>query len=328
MTKDAANVLTIGDVRLEDPFILGPMAGVTDLPFRILCREMGASLVSMEMISCNAVNHRNRKTKELTKIDEREHPVSMQLFGQDPESVSRAAEALSDVPFDILDFNMGCPMPKIVNNGEGSALLRDLPKAAAIVRALKKVSSRPVTVKIRIGYENGERTAVETALALEDAGADALAVHGRTRQQLYSGEADWEAIADVKKAVKIPVIGNGDIRSAEDALKRMRESGVDAVMIARGARGNPFIFRECVSLWKEGVKAPPATAEEVYETMLRHAAMQMEKTPPEVAVCQMRKHIAWYTAGFPGGAKLRQRINETTGYEELRLVLKEWFESL
>lgn len=319
-----ADAVRIGDITLENPFILGPMAGVTDQPFRILCREQGAALVSMEMVSANAVRYGNKKTLEFINISGKEHPVSMQLFGPDPETMALAAERLSDEPFDILDINMGCPMPKIVNNHEGSALMRDLPKAGAIVRAVRAVSTRPVTVKIRSGFNENEINAVEAARVLEDAGASAIAVHGRTREQYYTGKADWEIIRRVKEAVSIPVIGNGDVNSAEDAARMMRETGCDAVMIARGARGNPWIFADCLHYFRTGEHLPVPDIDERRAMMLRHARMQLAEKGAHLGILQMRKHVAWYTAGCRDSAALRDRINRVTSYEELEEVLGEW----
>ena len=316
--------VNIGDVTLDNPFILGPMAGVTDQPFRILCHEMGASLVCMEMVSANAVKYGNKKTREFINIAENEHPISMQIFGPDPETMAVAAGALSDEPFDILDINMGCPMPKIVNNNEGSALMRDLKKAEAIVRAVCDVSTRPVTVKIRAGFNEHEINAVEAARVLEGAGAAAIAVHGRTREQYYTGKADWDIIRRVKEAVHIPVIGNGDINSAEDAVRMMRETGCDAVMIARGARGNPWIFADCLHYYETGEHLPRPDLSECKAMMLRHAKMQLEEKGAHLGILQMRKHVAWYTAGYRDSAVLRNKINQVTTYEELERVLNEW----
>lgn len=316
----------IGNVTFTNPFVLGPMAGVTDQPFRILCREMGASLVSMEMVSANAVCHGNKKTLEFINISDKEHPVSMQLFGPDPESFVYAFEHLREEPFDLLDVNMGCPMPKIVNNHEGSALMRDIPKAAAIIRELKRVSDRPVTVKIRAGFNDEEKNAVEVAKALEDAGADMIAVHGRTREQYYSGQADWDMIRRVKEAVRVPVIGNGDVDSPEKAERMMNETGCDLVMIARGARGNPWLFRDCISYRETGKIPPKPPISEAKALMLRHAAMQLAEKGDHLGILQMRKHIAWYTAGYRNSAKLRSRINSVLSLDELTEVLDAWAE--
>lgn len=314
----------IGTLALTSPFVLGPMAGVTDQPFRRLCHEQGASLVSMEMVSANAIKHGSRKTFDFIHIAEDEHPVSMQLFGPDPETMEYAAKALSEQPYDILDINMGCPMPKIVNNGEGAALLLDLPRAEAIVRAVVSATDRPVTVKIRAGFSPDRINAVEAAKRIEAAGAAAIAVHGRTREQYYAGTADWGIIRKVKEAVSIPVIGNGDVTSAKKALQMLQETGCDFVMLARGARGNPWLFAECRQMYETGTLPPRPTLEEVKAMMLRHAHLQIADKGDHLGILEMRKHVAWYTTGLPGSAALRARINTVTSMEELREVLLGW----
>lgn len=313
-------------IELKSPLILGPMAGVTDRPFRELCREMGAGLVSMEMVSANAVKYGNRKTLEFIDIGEGEHPVSMQLFGPDPETFRIAIDALKDYPYDILDINMGCPMPKIVKNGEGSALMLNPALAEEIVRECVRASDRPVTVKMRAGFFEGERTAPELARRVEAAGASAVAVHGRTRDQYYTGKADWSIIREVKEAVSIPVIGNGDVTDGEKAAAMMRETGCDFVMIARGARGNPWIFREAAqamgSADSSAVSRP--SVREIYDMILRHTDMQIEAKGEHLGLCQMRKHIGWYTVGLPGSAALRAEVNAADSYEKLRGILDSW----
>lgn len=317
--------LTIGNVTLENNMILAPMAGVTDLPFRLLCREQGAGMVCMEMVSAKAVLYHNRNTEELMRTLPQEAPVSLQLFGSDPEIMGEIAGQLQNRPFDILDINMGCPVPKVVNNGEGSALMRDPKLAEAIIRSVVRASGKPVTVKIRKGFDREHVNAVEIAKRAEEAGAAAVAVHGRTREQLYSGTADWEIIAKVKEAVKIPVIGNGDVNDAGSAARLLAETGCDGVMVGRAARGNPWIFREIAAYLENGEKKTPPAAEEKCACILRHAALMREYKGEYTAVREMRKHVSWYTFGYPNSAKLRGKINTIESMEELERCVREIF---
>lgn len=309
--------LTIGDVTLENNVILAPMAGVTDLPFRLLCREQGAALLCMEMVSAKAVLYHNKNTEKLMEIDPKEMPVSLQLFGSDPDIIARIAAELEERPFAILDINMGCPVPKIVNNGEGSALMRNPRLAAEIVRKTAKAIRKPVTVKIRKGYDEAHCNAVEMAKYLEDAGAAAITVHGRTREQFYSGAADWEIIRKVKEAVAVPVIGNGDVTDGESAKRMMEETGCDGIMIGRAAQGNPWIFREVLSYLEHGVKLERPSVEEVRDMIRRHAALQLEYKGDYIGIREMRKHVAWYIAGYPHAAELRKRVCSVERMEEL-----------
>ena len=315
--------LKIGNVIIDHPVILGPMAGVTDLPFRVLCHEQGAGLVCTEMVSAKAILYKNRNTQALMRTDPTEHPVSLQLFGSDPDSVSEAAAMIEDLPFEILDFNMGCPVPKVVNNMEGSALMKDPKRGAAIISAVVKKIRKPVTVKIRKGFNLDSVNAVEVAKRMEDAGVSAITVHGRTREQYYSGEADWEIIRQVKDAVSIPGIGNGDVDSPRKAEKMMRETGVDGVMIARAARGNPWIFRQVIHYLETGEVIPKATPKEVYDMILRQMELMVQYKGEYTGIREMRKHISWYTAGFPNSASLRRRINEVDTGDEMRELLRE-----
>ena len=315
--------LKIGNVIIDHPVILGPMAGVTDLPFRVLCHEQGAGLVCTEMVSAKAILYKNRNTQALMRTDPTEHPVSLQLFGSDPDSVSEAAAMIEDLPFEILDFNMGCPVPKVVNNMEGSALMKDPKRGAAIISAVVKRIRKPVTVKIRKGFNLDSVNAVEVAKRMEDAGVSAIAVHGRTREQYYSGEADWEIIRQVKNAVSIPVIGNGDVDSPRKAEKMMRETGADGVMIARAARGNPWIFHQVIHYLETGEIISKAAPKEVYDMILRQMDLMVQYKGEYTGIREMRKHISWYTAGFPNSASLRRRINEVDTGDEMRELLRE-----
>ena len=309
--------LQIGNVTLENNLVLGPMAGVTDLPFRLLCKEQGAGLLCMEMVSAKGIYYNNKNTEQLLAIHEREHPVSLQLFGSDPEIMSEMAKKIEERPFDILDINMGCPVPKVVNNGDGSALMKNPVLAGKIIEKTARAIKKPVTVKIRKGFDDAHINAVEMAKVAEASGAAAIAVHGRTREQYYSGRADWDIIRQVKEAVKIPVIGNGDILTPEDAIRMEEQTGCDGFMIARGAQGNPWIFAQILHYFKTGEHLPKPTAEEMVQMMLRHAKMQLAFKGDYTGIREIRKHAAWYTAGYPNAARLRSAINEVESYEQL-----------
>lgn len=315
--------LKIGNVELENRYILAPMAGVTDLPFRLLCKEQGAGLLCMEMISAKAILYKNRNTKSLLEIHPKERPVSLQLFGSDPDIMSEIAKQIEELPFAILDINMGCPVPKIVKNGEGSALMRNPALVHEIVSKVAKAIEKPVTVKIRKGFDDDSVNAVEIARIIEDAGAASVAVHGRTREQYYSGKADWDIIRQVKEAVSIPVIGNGDVSSGEDAERMVSETRCDGIMVGRAVQGNPWIFQELIHYEETGEKLARPSVTEVREMMLRHAKLQMECKGDYTAIREMRKHVAWYTAGFPNSARLRAEINQVESYEELEKLLFE-----
>ena len=312
----------IGNVTMENPLVLAPMAGVTDLPFRILCKEQGAGLICMEMISAKAISYHNKNTIALMEIDPGEHPVSMQLFGSEPELMAEVAKSIEDKPFDILDINMGCPVPKVVNNGEGSALLKNPDLIESIVKNVSSAISKPVTVKVRIGFENEPVDIVEIAKRVEDAGAAAIAVHGRTRQQYYSGTADWDTIRKVKEALTIPVIGNGDVDSPEKAKALLEQTGCDAVMIGRAVRGNPWIFREVNHYLLTGELMERPTAEEIRKMILRHAQSQIALKGEFTGIREMRKHVAWYTAGMRHSAGLRRASNTIESLEELEKLLE------
>lgn len=315
--------LQIGNVTLENNLILAPMAGVSDLPFRLLCREQGAGLVCMEMVSAKAILYKNRNTEELLTIDSKEHPVSLQLFGSDPDIISEIAKQIEERPFDILDLNMGCPVPKVVNNGDGSALMKNPRLAGEIIEKTARAIKKPLTVKIRKGFDDAHVNAVELAHIAQESGAAAVAVHGRTREQYYAGHADWDIIRQVKEAVSIPVIGNGDIRTPEDVAAMAEQTGCDGYMIARGAEGNPWIFRQILHYFETGEHLSRPDFSEVTEMLLRHAKMQIDCKGDYTGIREIRKHAAWYTAGYRNSSKLRGRINEVENYEQLEALFRE-----
>lgn len=319
--------MKIGNVEIENSLALGPMAGVTDLPFRLLCKEQGAGLLCMEMVSAKGIMYNNKNTKFLLTIDERERPVSLQLFGSDPDIISEQAKRIEELPFDILDINMGCPVPKIVNNGDGSALMKNPLLAGEIIEKTARAIQKPVTVKIRKGFDEEHINAVEMAHIAQESGAAAIAVHGRTREQYYSGKADWDIIRQVKEAVKIPVIGNGDVFTPEDAKRLLDETGCDGIMVGRGAKGNPWIFKRITHYLETGELLPGPTLMEVRDMILRHGKMLTEYKGEMIAMREMRSHMAWYTKGMRNSAALRCEINQVETLEGLAELLEKRMEA-
>ena len=313
----------IGEVQISGKLVLGPMAGVTDLPFRLLCKEQGADLVYTEMISAKGIYYKNKNTELLWMTEEKERPLALQLFGSEPELMAEMAAQIEHRDFDILDINTGCPVPKVVNNGEGSALMKDPVLAGEIVKAISRRIRKPVTVKFRKGFGAEDCNAVEFAKRMEDCGASAIAVHGRTREQYYGGKADWDIIRQVKEAVDIPVIASGDIFTPEDAAACLKQTGCDGLMLARGVRGNPWLFHQIRHYLATGEEEEKPSHEAMVAMILRHARMLIECKGELMAMREMRKHVAWYTAGYPGSASLRRRVNEIEKYEDLERLMKE-----
>ena len=309
--------MRIGDVVLENEVFLAPMAGVTDLAFRLICKEYGSGLLYTEMINAKALCYDDEKTKGMLKIEEEEHPVAVQIFGSEPEFIAGATEILNEHSNEILDINMGCPAPKVVKNGDGSALMKTPQLAAKVIEAAAKKSKKPVTVKFRKGWDDDSINAVEFAKMAEASGAQAITIHGRTRAQYYSGIADWDIIEEIKNAVKIPVIGNGDIVTIDDAINIRKKTGCDAIMIGRGAQGNPWIFNRINHYMKTGEILPEPTAEEKIRTAIKHFNLAIKEDGEYVAVREMRKHLGWYLKGMKKSARLRDEINKLESADEV-----------
>ncbi|HCQ5599860.1 tRNA dihydrouridine synthase DusB [Clostridioides difficile] len=318
--------MKIGNLELKNKVFLSPMAGVTDLPFRLICKEQGCGLLYTEMINGKALCYDDENTKKMLKIEEEEHPVAVQIFGSEPEFMGRAAEIMNDYSNEILDINMGCPAPKVVKNGDGSALMKNPKLAEEVLRAVVKKSKKPVTLKIRKGWDDNSVNAVEIAKIAEDCGISALAIHGRTREQFYTGKADWDIIAEIKKNLSIPVIGNGDVFTIEDSINMLDKTGCDAIMIGRGAQGNPWIFKRINHYMNTGEILPEPTLNEKISTAIKHLKLAVEEHGEYVAVREMRKHIAWYLKGLRNSAKLRDEINKIEDYQEVVSKLEYYME--
>ena len=318
--------MKIGNLELKNKVFLSPMAGVTDLPFRLICKEQGCGLLYTEMINGKALCYDDENTKKMLKIEEEEHPVAVQIFGSEPEFMGRAAEIMNGYSNEILDINMGCPAPKVVKNGDGSALMKNPKLAEEVLRAVVKNSKKPVTLKIRKGWDDNSVNAVEIAKIAEDCGISALAIHGRTREQFYTGKADWDIIAEIKKNLSIPVIGNGDVFTIEDSINMLDKTGCDAIMIGRGAQGNPWIFKRINHYMNTGEILPEPTLNEKISTAIKHLKLAVEEHGEYVAVREMRKHIAWYLKGLRNSAKLRDEINKIEDYQEVVSKLEYYME--
>lgn len=316
--------LKIKDLELENNLILAPMAGVTDLPFRKICKEFGPGLVCTEMVSSKAIYHDDTKTKLLMNTDGEKRPISMQIFGSDEETMSYASKYVSKIA-DIVDINMGCPAPKVVKNGDGSKLLLDIEKAEKVIKAVVKNSTKPVTLKIRKGWDCNNIVAIEFAQMAEKAGVSAITIHGRTRTEMYSGKVDLDIIKKVKESVKIPVIGNGDIVDEESALKMFEYTGVDGIMIGRGTFGNPWIFERIKYYLETGEKLPLVTNEEKLRVIKKQIQLELDNKPEVTAIREMRKHIAWYTKNMPNSSEFRCEINKIEDKEQLVKIVENYF---
>lgn len=318
--------MKIGNIEFDNNIFLAPMAGVTDLPFRLLCKEFGCGLVYSEMISAKGLHYNNKNTKQMLVVDIRERPIAFQLFGSDSDILANMAKAIEEYA-DIIDINMGCPAPKIVKNGEGSALMKEPKKIGQIVKAVSSAVTKPVTIKIRKGFDQNSLNALEVAKIAEQNGAAAIAIHGRTREQYYSGVADWDIIKQIKENLKIPVIGNGDITTPQKAKAIFEQTGCDAIMIGRAAQGNPWIFKQMNHYLQTDELLCEPTINEKIKMAIRHANMLVDFKGEYIGVREMRKHIAWYTKGLPTSSKLRKEINLITNLDEMVEMLKEFLDS-
>ncbi|EQF22615.1 TIM-barrel, nifR3 family protein [Clostridioides difficile CD160] len=318
--------MKIGNLELKNKVFLSPMAGVTDLPFRLICKEQGCGLLYTEMINGKALCYDDENTKKMLKIEEEEHPVAVQIFGSEPDFMGRAAEIMNDYSNEILDINMGCPAPKVVKNGDGSALMKNPKLTEKVLKAVVKNSKKPVTLKIRKGWDDNSVNAVEIAKIAEACGISALAIHGRTREQFYTGKADWNIIAEIKNSLNIPVIGNGDVFTIEDSINMLDKTGCDAIMIGRGAQGNPWIFKRINHYMNTGEVLPEPTLNEKIGTAIKHLKLAVEEHGEYVAVREMRKHIAWYLKGLRNSARLRDEINKIEDYQEVVSKLEYYME--